>query len=303
MPIAKFLEYLELEKNYSPHTVLNYKRDLKQFQQYYQQETSDTDISKASKIHIRSYLMELSGKSYSERSINRKISAIKSFYKYLLKVEAVSVSPAAGIKTLRQYNEVQVPFSEDELLLLFESDGIFPSDFTGMRDRLVLDLFYQTGIRRNELIQLKIRDINFEEKHIKVLGKRNKERIIPVNDQLLFQLATYIESRAQVFPVAGDWLFLTSKGKPFYDKLVYNLVNSYLSLVSTKHKKSPHTLRHSFATHLLNHGAELNAVKELLGHTSLAATQVYTHSSIEQLKKVFNQAHPREQTKTKNYDN
>ncbi len=303
MSISRFLDYLEYEKNYSPQTILNYKLDLEEFQRCYQIETNESDISKAAKIDLRSYLMKLSGESLSERSINRKISSLKSYYKYLLKIDSIESSPVLGIKTLKQYNKVQLPFSEEELNKLFHSEGIFPSGFNGIRDRLIMDLFYQTGIRRNELIQLKFQDVSFSEKQIKVLGKRNKERIIPVNDELLNQLENYIEVRKIQFPGSHELLFLTQKGKPFYDKLVYNIVNHYLGLVSTKHKKSPHMLRHSFATHLLNRGAELNAVKELLGHSSLSATQVYTHGSIEQLKKVFNQAHPREQQKRENYDN
>lgn len=299
MSIVKFLDYLEYEKKYSPQTLLNYKLDLDAFQKFYQVETNSSDICEASKIHLRSYLMKLSGESLSERSINRKISSLKSYYKYLLKIEQIQISPVSGIKTLKQYNKVQLPFSEDELNSLFSSVDIFPQDFNGFRDRIIMDLFYQTGMRRNELIQLKTQDINFSDKNLKVLGKRNKERIIPINDKLLIQLKNYLDSRSNAFSEPTDLLFLTPKGKPLYDKFVYNIVNHYLSLVSTKYKKSPHMLRHSFATHLLNRGAELNAVKELLGHSSLSATQVYTHGSIEQLKNVFNQAHPREQQKTK----
>lgn len=297
MSIFQFLEYLKLEKNYSKHTILNYQLDLEEFQKFHEIESGNSDISKASKTIIRSYLMKLSEESLSQRSINRKISSIKSFYKYLLKTNQIEVSPAYGVKTLKQYNKVQLAFSEEELHKLFSSDTIFSQDFKGFRDRLVIDLFYQTGIRRSELINLKVKDINFEEKYIKVLGKRNKERIIPVSDQLLDSLSNYLEAREALFPCCAEHLFVTEKGKPFYDKLVYNIVNYYLSHVSTKHKKSPHILRHSFATHLLNRGAELNAVKELLGHSSLSATQVYTHGSIEQLKNVFNQAHPRERQK------
>lgn len=303
MSIPKFLDYLEFEKNFSPQTILNYKLDLDEFQKFYESETNESEISKASKIHLRTYLMKLSGASLSERSINRKISSLKSYYKYLLKIDQIETSPASGIKTLKQYNKVQLPFSEEELNQLFSSDEIFPNNFEGIRDKLILDLFYQTGMRRSELINLKIQDIKFSEKNIKVLGKRNKERIIPVNEHLLNQIGIYLDLRQNEFPMGGEVIFVTSKGKPFYDKLVYNTVNYYLSHVSTKHKKSPHMLRHSFATHLLNRGAELNAVKELLGHSSLSATQVYTHGSIEQLKNVFNNAHPRVAKKQNDYDN
>lgn len=303
MSIIQFLDYLEFEKNYSSQTILNYKLDLEAFQQFYETETNSPEIIHADKVHLRTYLMKLSGESLSERSINRKISSLKSYYKYLLKIGQIETSPAASIKLLKQHNKVQLPFSEEELDRLFNSEEIFPKNFEGVRDKLILDLFYQTGMRRSELINLKINDLNFSDKNIKVLGKRNKERIIPLSDQLLLSLQNYLIQREIEFAVASDLLFLTQKGKPFYDKLVYNIVNSYLSLVSTKHKKSPHMLRHSFATHLLDRGAELNAVKELLGHSSLSATQVYTHGSIEQLKSVFNDAHPRVAKKQKDYDN
>lgn len=295
MSIPKFLQYLQYEKNYSPKTIESYGADLEEFQKFYLSESAEEDISNSQKIHLRSYLMSLSKSSFSERSINRKISSLKSYYKYLLKIGEMKASPAAGIKTIKHYNEPQIPFSEDELKNLFEKKELFPDNFEGFRDRLILELFYQTGMRRSELIGLKITDMDFHEKNIKVTGKRNKQRIIPLNDNLLKQLKQYIELRQNQYGNEDPHLFLTQKGKPFYDKLVYNLVNSYLSHVSTKKKKSPHILRHSFATHMLNHGAELNAVKELLGHSNLSATQVYTHGSIEQLKKVFNQAHPREQ--------
>ena len=297
MSIIQFIEYLEYEKNYSPRTLLNYRSDLDEFQKYFESETHSSDISKAEKIHLRAYLMKLSASKLSDRSINRKISSLKTYYKYLLQTDQIEVSPVSAIKTLKHYNEVQLPFSEDELAKLFDSDEIFPDNFEGIRDKLMLDLLYQTGMRRSELINLKIEDVDFSNKYIKVLGKRNRERIIPVNDALLDSIRNYLELRDLTFPAVGNLIFLTSKGKPFYDKLVYNIVNYYLSHVSTKHKKSPHMLRHSFATHLLNRGAELNAVKELLGHSSLSATQVYTHGSIEQLKNVFNQAHPRERQK------
>lgn len=298
MAIQKFLEYLQIEKKYSHHTIKAYGDDLNEFQAYYEVESNSTDIVNALKLDVRNYLMQLSEAELSERSINRKISSLKSFYKYLLKIGEIETSPLVGIKSLKQRERVQLPFSIEELDELLNSEEVFPDSFIGRRDALVIELLYQTGMRRAELIGLKISDIDFSQKQLKVLGKRNKERLLPVGDQLLEVLSNYLEERAIEFPESGDTLFLTVKGKAFYDKLVYKIVNSYLSLVSTKAKKSPHILRHSFATHLLNEGAELNAVKELLGHSSLASTQIYTHSSIEQLKKVFNQAHPRSE-KTK----
>lgn len=295
MSISKFLQYLKVEKNYSAHTIKSYGDDLTEFLEFYQSETSNPEIEQAQKLDLRNYIFRLSENSLSERSINRKVSALKSYYKYLLKIGEIEVSPATGIKTLKQYPRVQVPFSEEEMSNLFETEGLFPEGFDGVRDRLMLEMLYQTGMRRSELINLQMGSIDFSQKHLKVLGKRNRERLIPLSDELIKNLLKYREERREAFPDDFTYLFLTEKGKPFYDKLVYNLVNSYLSHISTKRKKSPHMLRHSFATHLLNRGADLNAVKELLGHSSLASTQVYTHGSIEQLKKVFNQAHPREQ--------
>lgn len=303
MSISKFLQYLQYEKNYSPKTIESYRGDLEEFREFYLAESSEENISRSQKIHLRSYLMGLSQSSLSERSINRKISTLKSYYKYLVRIGEIEASPASGIKIIKHYNQPQIPFSEDELKGLFENEELFPKDFQGFRDRLILEMFYQTGMRRSELTGMKIADVDFHENNLKVTGKRNKQRVIPFGKDLSVLLKQYIELRRDQFPDAGFHLFLTEKGKPFYDKLVYNLVNSYLSQVSTKKKKSPHVLRHSFATHLLNRGAELNAVKELLGHSSLSATQVYTHGSIEQLKKVFNQAHPRERKKPNNYDN
>jgi len=294
MSVPKFLQYLQYEKNYSFNTIESYRSDLEEFREFYFSETAEEEISDAQKIHLRSYLMNLSQSSLSERSINRKITSLKSYYKYLLKIGEIEISPASGIKTIKHYNPPQIPFSEEELETLFAGEELFPAGFIGSRDRLMMELFYQTGIRRSELIDLKAGDVDFYEKQLKVTGKRNKERIVPLSESLLEQIGKYMEIREAEFPGSAPNLFLTKKGKPFYDKLVYNLVNSYLGQVSTKKKKSPHVLRHSFATHLLNRGAELNAVKELLGHSSLSATQVYTHGSIGQLKKVFNQAHPRE---------
>lgn len=294
MHIYQFLQYLQFEKKYSPKTLQSYQSDLEEFREFFEVESPATPLSLADKNHLRSYIMHLSQSDLAERSINRKISSIRSFYKYLLKIGEIETSPAAALRTLKQYNKVQVPFSEDELTDLFSKQGIFKDDFEGIRDRLILELFYQTGIRRAELIQIKDSDLNFDQKSIKVMGKRNKERVLPLGEKIIESISVYLEKRKEEVKNESLHLFQTKLGKPLHDKLVYKLVNSYLSHISTKHKKSPHMLRHSFATHMLNRGAELNAIKELLGHSSLAATQVYTHGSIDQLKKVFNQAHPRE---------
>lgn len=294
MSIPQFLQYLQFEKKYSLLTIQSYQSDLEEFEKFYLAESDSDSISTAKKLHLRAYLMKLSQSDLSERSINRKLSSLKSYYKYLLKIGEIETSPAASLKTLKQYNKVQIPFSEEELGELFLKEGVFSEDFEGFRDRLMMEMFYQTGIRRIELIQLKDSDIDFAQKSIKVLGKRNKERLIPVGSELVERIQAYLKLREQEVPQHNFCFFKTILGKPMSEKLVYNLVNFYLSHISTKHKKSPHMLRHSFATHMLNRGAELNAVKELLGHSSLAATQVYTHGSIDELKKVFNHAHPRE---------
>lgn len=294
MSLTAFLAYLQYEKNYSPLTLQSYEKDLQEFMEFYEVETGSAAIEKAEKLHLRAYIAKLSESNLSERTINRKISSLKTFYKYQLKIGEISVSPASNLKTLKHYPKVQIPFSEEELTHLFTQEEIFPEGWVGLRDRLMMELFYQTGMRRSELINLKDSSIDFSQKNLRVLGKRNKERIIPLSENLMHLLQEYMTMKHSSIEVVDDRLFVTEKGRAFYDKLVYELVNSYLSKVSTKHKKSPHMMRHSFATHLLDRGAELNAVKELLGHSSLAATQVYTHGSIEQLKKVFNQAHPRE---------
>lgn len=299
MLVSRFLNYLEVEKRYSPKTLSSYAGDLEEFVIFYESENGHTDLSTAERMDLRLFLMELNNRGLSERSINRKLSALKTFYRYLLKVGEIQTSPAAQLQTLKHYNEVQLPLSEEEMEKLFELESVFGDDFAGVRDRLIMEMFYQTGIRRAELIGLKCRDVDFEQKQLKVLGKRNKERIIPLGDGLLGLISKYLTQRDLQFPDAGDVFFLTEKGKALYDKLVYNIVNLYLGHVSTKSKKSPHTLRHSFATHLLNRGADLSVIKELLGHSSLAATQVYTHASIDELKKVFNQAHPRSEKNEK----
>ncbi|MDD3458033.1 MAG: tyrosine-type recombinase/integrase [Weeksellaceae bacterium] len=293
MSIQKFVDYLRLEKNYSEKTIESYQNDLNGFVVFYLREHSTHEIACADKTDIRNFLMHLSRSGLSGRSINRKISSLKTYYKYLIKVGEIEKSPAAMVSSLKHNNKVRIPFSEDEILNLFKLPGIFSDDFEGNRNQMILELLYQTGIRRAELIGLRLSDVDLVEKRLKVIGKRNKERLIPINDELNEHLNSYIEERNTLFGNELDNLFLTKRGKALYDKFVYNLVNNYLSIVSTKTNKSPHIMRHSFATHLLNRGANLNAIKELLGHSSLAATQVYTHSGIEQLKEVFNKAHPR----------
>lgn len=299
MLINKYLDYLRVERNYSSLTIKAYSSDLIEFQEFLFREYQSCSFIKVSRVNVRNFLMYLSELGYSERSINRKISSLKSFYRFLLKVGELESSPMNGISGLKQRNKIQIPFSTDELNHLLNAKGVFPENFEGRRDALVIDLLYQTGIRRAELISLKINDIDFARNQIKVLGKGNKQRLLPIGERLSEKLAKYLEERSQMFSTSNDVLFLTVKGKAFYDKLVYKIVNTYLSVVSTKAKKSPHMLRHSFATHMLDQGADLNAVKEFLGHSSLVSTQIYTHTSIDQLKKVFNRAHPRSEKQEK----
>lgn len=293
MAVAKFLDYLKHEKKYSEKTIESYQNDLNGFLEFYSSENESNDLSKARKLDIRNFLMHLSQKGLTERTINRKISAIKSYFKYLLKTGDIEQSPTSMISTLKHNNKVKIPISEDEIQKLLSMEGVFSDDFDGCRNRLIIEMFYQTGIRRAELIGLKVSDVDFSGQRIRVFGKRSKERLIPIGEDLSNKILTYLNERNKRIENDNGSLFLTNNNKALYDKFVYNIVNDYLSVVSTKMNKSPHILRHSFATHLLNHGANLNAVKELLGHSSLAATQVYTHSGIEQLKKVFNSAHPR----------
>ena len=290
----QFLDYLGLEKNYSALTITSYKRDLDDFITFYQQEENSTEIHEAKKSHIRAFVMFLSQEKKSEKTVNRKLSTLRSFYKYLVKEKILTINPIEQVHSLKRKKEVVVPFTQTEISDLLDNEEFFSDDFDGVRDRLMIDLLYQTGIRRAELINLKESDIDYSQFSIKVLGKRNKERLVPVSKYLLQEIDIYRKQKNELGLAQCTNLFVTKKGKPLYDTLVYSKVKHYLSLISVKHKKSPHMLRHSFATHMLDSGADLNAVKDLLGHSSLTSTQVYTHGSIENLKKVFNQAHPRE---------
>lgn len=300
MLISKFLEYLSVEKKYAQKTIESYQNDLEDFRRFLLTESTIKGVSEAEKTDIRNFLMHLSQSGLSERSINRKISVLNTFFKYLLKIGEIELSPTTGIHTLKHYNKVQVPLAEEEIQRLFDTPNLFPDDFTGKRDRMIIDLFYQTGMRRAELIQLKMDDVDLMQRQIRIMGKGGKERLVPIGENLLESITLYIKERKLAYPENSAELFLTEKGKAFSDKLVYNIVNHYLSLVSSKQKTSPHILRHSFATHLLNHGADLNSIKALLGHSSLAATQVYTNVNIDQLKTVFNQAHPRSEKSKRN---
>ena len=293
----QFLDYLALEKNYSALTITSYQRDLEDFKEFYQQEENSEEIHQAKKTHLRAFVMHLSQNNKSEKTINRKLSTLRSFFRYMVKEKYLTINPIEQVQSLKRKKEVMVPFTEGEMSELLDNEDYFTDDFEGIRDHLMIDMLYQTGMRRAELINLKENDIDPIQFSIKVLGKRNKERLIPISKYLIQEIEVYKKLKMELQLNKVPNLFVTTKGKPLYDTLVYSKVKYYLSLISVKHKKSPHMLRHSFATHMLDSGADLNAVKDLLGHSSLSSTQVYTHGSIENLKKVFNQAHPREQKK------
>lgn len=293
MSIKSFSDYLLLEKKYSKHTVLAYVRDIENFQDFLNKQHSSEALYKVGYSEIRQWIVELVDSNISNRTINRKVSSLNTYYKFLLKTEDIKVNPLKQHKALKVGKKVQLPFSEQELKIVLEN-SIEVNDFESARNHLIIELFYATGIRRIELVNLELIDIDKSNNQIKVLGKRNKERYIPLIDSLAKSLNCYLEYRIDLPIIENkETLFLTKKGLKIYEKLVYRIINKYFSEASTKAKCSPHVLRHSFATHLLNQGADLNSVKELLGHTSLAATQVYTHNSIAELKKVYAKSHPR----------
>jgi integrase/recombinase XerC len=289
--ISVFIEYLTLEKKYSKHTITAYKNDLISFSDFCNITYGQEEIITVHYPQIRSWIVSLVDQDISNRTINRKISTLKSFYKFLQKTKQIEFNPLAKHRALKVEKRIQNPFSKQEInqvIDILEEKN----DFESVRNKLIVELFYSTGIRRAELININLSAVNLTEKLIKVLGKRNKERFVPILPSVIKTITIYLVLRKDVSTTL-DFLFITNKGNKIYETLVYRVINSYFSKVSTKDKKSPHLLRHSFATHLLNEGADLNSVKELLGHASLASTQVYTHNSIEKMKKVYNQAHPR----------
>jgi len=295
--IDAFLEYLSLEKKYSLHTVTAYKNDLRSFKDFLVSEYDQENFLEVHYPQIRNWIVVLVGENLSNRTINRKISSLKSLYKFLQKTSQIEVNPLSQHKSLKTEKRVQVPFTAKEINAVICQIEV-GNDFISTRDKLIVELFYSTGIRRAELINIKSRDISFSDSTIKVLGKRNKERYVPLLTSVVETLEKYLELKKN-FSIGLEELLITKKGNKIYETLVYRIINSYFSTVSSKEKKSPHILRHSFATHLLNQGANLNSVKELLGHSSLAATQVYIQNSLDAIKKVYNQAHPRS-TKNEN---
>lgn len=295
MLIPSFINYLLIEKKYSQHTVTAYKKDITTFQKFSIEEFELEDLTQVDYSQIRSWIVSLVEQNNSNRTVNRKIASLKSFYKFLLKTQQIKISPLIKHKALKEVKKVQVPFSEKEMqeAIYFSEEG---DDFETHRNKLIIELLYVTGMRRAELINITLNDIDFANNTIKVLGKRNKERYVPILPSLVKSIKSYLCKR-ELLQVQTTNLFITKKGKKIYDTLVYRVINMYFSKVSSKVKKSPHIIRHSFATHLLDRGADLNSVKELLGHSSLASTQVYTHNSLGKLKQVYNQAHPRSNKK------
>lgn len=289
--IKPFLKYLLQEKRYSTHTVSAYETDLLQFQDYLECIDLDLAVEAASHKMLRAWIVSLIEAGINPRSVNRKIASLRSFFKFLLKREIIQSNPATNLKPLKTAKALPEFVLKEEMNNLLDHVE-FAEDFEGTRDKLILELLYGTGIRLSELIHLKVSDVDRFNQSIKVLGKRNKERIIPLTLDNIRLIEAYAKISADV-EADEDWLITTDKGEKCYPMLIYRVVQKYLGYISKVYKKSPHVLRHSYATHLLNNGADLNAVKDLLGHSSLAATQVYTHNSLDKLKSVFDQAHPK----------
>jgi integrase/recombinase XerC len=291
----KFQDYLLKEKNYSKLTALAYGNDLQFFQKFLETNFDATPLEEVSYTLIRSWIVSMVDAEMNNTSVNRKIASLKAFYKFLLKTKQIAINPLSKHKALKTPKKNQIPFSEEELNKVLTQIQ-YKEGFDGLRDKLIIDLFYTTGIRRSELISLQIANVDLVTGVIKVVGKRNKERIIPLLPVIVQEIKMYLTERKQL-PLIKDEsnLILLSNGNKTNETFVYRLINDYFSNVSEKVKKSPHMLRHTFATHMLNHGADLNSIKELLGHSSLASTQVYTHSSLAELKNVYKTAHPRSQ--------
>jgi len=290
--IPSFLSYIEYERRYSKHTLESYGNDLEQFFFYLKSHYQKEDIELASHLEIRSWIVSMMEQKISPRSINRKLSTLKSFFKFLMRKGIVKKSPLSKVLAPKTSKRLPV-FVEKSGIEHLLTDIEFPEGFIGVRDKMILDLFYNTGMRRSELNNLKESDIDSYNSQIKVLGKGNKERIIPIQPQLRNSIKEYIDLKNQSIAQPSIYLFVNQEGKLLNPSNIYKIVKQYLNLITTIDKKSPHVLRHTFATHLMNNGADINAVKELLGHASLAATQVYTHNTIDKLKNIYKQAHPK----------
>ncbi|ESU29281.1 integrase [Flavobacterium limnosediminis JC2902] len=290
-----YRDYLQKEKNYSPHTLTAYLKDVSEFEDFLKVHDADATLETVVYSQVRSWIVSLVENNISNISVNRKISSLKSFYKFLLRSKQIEVNPLQKHRSLKAPKKVQIPFSEKELEQVFEEND-YPDDFEGIRNRLIIELFYATGMRRAELVATEVGNYSPYSKTLKVLGKRNKERILPLLECTVVLLNRYLIERNRLNVIENpDLLILNKNGHKISESFVYRLINDYFSTVSEKTKRSPHVLRHTFATHLLNNGADLNSVKELLGHASLSSTQIYTHSSLAELKRVYQDAHPRNQ--------
>jgi integrase/recombinase XerC len=291
--IQPFIDYLKFQKRYSQHTIISYRNDLDGFFDFLQHQFGHVPLAEIKPAFIRSWLADLKQHDMDSKTINRKISTLKSFFKFQLREQAIEQTPMASIISPKVSKRLPQFVDTEDISTLLKSVE-FPDTWAGKTDRLIVELFYNTGIRQAELVGLKESAISGNNHTIKVLGKGNKERIIPVSDQLLGLMTGYLDEKRTVFESPDlSVLLVTTSGKKLYPRYVYSAVNKYLGLVTTISKKSPHVLRHTFATHLMNNGADLNAVKELLGHSSLAATQVYTHNTIDKLKDIHKKAHPK----------
>jgi integrase/recombinase XerC len=288
-----FLQYLQTEKRYSPHTVRSYLNDLDQFYLFLSSLGLPDDPAAITSHDIRAWIVSMLDNGYSTVSVHRKISCLRVFFRYLRKEGVVKLDPLEKVVLPKRKKTLPVFVEEDALVKLLDNYS-FEDSFAGIRNRTIIELLYVTGMRRSELIGLRNNDVDLQEGSVKVTGKRNKQRIIPLVKPFIKRLEEYIKVRdAEIATENNGWFFITDKGNKLYDKYVYTTVNRYLSMVTTIEKKSPHILRHTFATHMLNRGADLNSIKELLGHANLSATQIYTHNTFEKLRKVYKQAHPR----------
>jgi len=288
-----FLQYLQIERRYSPHTVRSYLNDLDQFISFLLSKGLPDDPVAVSSHDVRAWIVSLLDNNYSTVSVHRKISCLRVYFKYLRKEGIVKSDPLQKVVLPKRKKSLPV-FVEEESLSKLLDDYSFGDGFAGIRDRTIIEMLYLTGMRRSELVGLRNKDIDLQDASVKVTGKRDKQRIIPLVKSFVKRVEEYIKVRDESFAKENEgWFFITNRGNKLYDKYVYSVVNRYLTMVTTIEKKSPHILRHTFATHMLNHGADLNSIKELLGHANLSATQVYTHNTFEKLKKVYKQAHPR----------
>lgn len=290
--VQKYLSYLRYEKNYSLHTEVSYFKDISQFEDFLKSHCEGVSLQDVDGDMVRHWMASLMEEGLSARSVNRKLSSLKSFYRYLLKIGEIAATPMSKV-TGPKINKPLPSFANDSDLDVVLDEGGISGDFVHLRDHTIVELLYMTGIRRAELIGLKMNDVDFSLAQIKVTGKRNKQRIIPLSAGTLRLLQDYIDERNKLDAIGGDSFFIRENGEPLYAMLVHRIVNGYLENIASLEKTSPHVLRHSFATNMLNNGAEINAVKELLGHSSLASTEVYTHTSFEELKKIYKKAHPR----------